>query len=215
VIATIQRLSRRIDPLFLEKVIYIQEVTNDMLRNEELMQGWCEELNNILNTDQLAGTVYEVSPVKSEETEFYNIQIVKRTHGIYNEQLMQKEFFNSAEYRSMVELGKQLSGLIEDGAYVQRGERKCDIFSFKQAMEWLLDESKRGQAIQRYKGLGEMNPDQLYETTLNSNTRRLLQVQIEDVVAADEVFTTLMGDQVEPRRDFIESNALSVANLDV
>jgi DNA gyrase subunit B len=215
VMATIKRLSRRIDPEVLEKLIYVQALKKDDLRKEETMKAWCQEVEARLNVGQAVGTRFEITAECSTDSDTHNIQIIKRTHGIVTIQIIQSEFFDSAEYTSMVELGKQLDGLIGDDAYIQRGERKQEINSFRQAMDWLMEESKRGQNIQRYKGLGEMNPDQLYETTLNSDTRRLLQVQIEDVVAADQVFTTLMGDHVEPRRDFIEQNALSVANLDV
>ena len=132
-----------------------------------------------------------------------------------SEQNITRDFFASPEYEHIKSLGQQLDGLLSAGAFVQRGERKESVNSFKQALIWLMDEAKRGQSIQRYKGLGEMNPEQLWETTLDSENRRLLQVQIEDAVGADDIFTTLMGDQVEPRRDFIEKNALSVSNLDV
>ena len=105
--------------------------------------------------------------------------------------------------------------MFSEGSYMQMGERQHPVLNFKQAFEWMMKEIKKGQHIQRYKGLGEMNPEQLWETTLDSNNRRLLQVRIEDVIAADQIFTTLMGDVVEPRRDFIVKNALDVTNLDV
>jgi len=215
VMATIQRLSRRISPEILEKVIYIQSLNKESLNNKESITQWCEELQARMNDDQNASIKFDIRHNPVEDSDAFNIVVIKHLHGISHEQIIQSEFFESAEYRSMTDLGKKLDGLLDDDAFVQRGERKCEVSSFKQMMSWLMEESKRGMNIQRYKGLGEMNPEQLYETTLNMDQRRLLQVTIEDVVAADEVFTTLMGDHVEPRRDFIEKNALAVANLDV
>jgi DNA gyrase subunit B len=137
------------------------------------------------------------------------------THGLEHRLSITPEFFASAEYRSLAALGENIVDLLEAGSYVQRGEKTQPVTSFREALVWLQSEARRGLHIQRYKGLGEMNPEQLAETTMNPDTRRLLQVRVEDAVAADEIFTTLMGDHVEPRRDFIEQNALAVANLDV
>jgi DNA gyrase subunit B len=142
--------------------------------------------------------------------------VVQRTeHGTATDKLLTREFFESAEYRRICELGSTLAGLIGPGATVSRGDEHLEVASFREAMRWLFDQARKGQSIQRYKGLGEMNPAQLWDTTINPETRRLTQVRIDDAIAADEIFTTLMGDQVEPRREFIEKNALAVVNLDI
>jgi DNA gyrase subunit B len=124
-------------------------------------------------------------------------------------------FFDSADYKKIIAMGEKLQGLLAEDAYIAKGDKKKEISDFKSALDWLMEEAKRGQHIQRYKGLGEMNPEQLWDTTMNPQTRRLLRVRIEDAIGADLVFTTLMGDEVEPRREFIEKNALTVENLDI
>ena len=123
--------------------------------------------------------------------------------------------FDGGELRALYQAANLLHGLVREGATINRGAKSIEVTSFAQAQAWLLEEAKRGRQIQRFKGLGEMNPEQLWDTTVNPDTRRLLQVRIEDAVAADQIFSTLMGDVVEPRRDFIEDNALKVANLDI
>ena len=119
------------------------------------------------------------------------------------------------EYKKLVHFGKTVSDLFEEGTSLLIGDKTIQVSNFKEAFGLLMKEARKGQQIQRYKGLGEMNPEQLWETTLDADNRRLLQVRIEDVIGADDVFTTLMGDEVEPRRQFIEKNALEVSNLDV
>ena len=141
--------------------------------------------------------------------------IERRHHGITTTQLLPAAFFAGAEFKPIRDVAEQLAGLIQDGAEIRRGSNATPVGDFAQVRGWLLEEAKKGRTIQRFKGLGEMNPEQLWETTVNPETRRLLQVSIEDAVAADQIFSTLMGDVVEPRREFIEQNALRVSNLDV
>ncbi len=216
VMAAIHRLARRYNFSALERMLYMQALEEVDRHDMAKMQAWCEELEERINSHQKAGERYEIEVARDADHEAFTIHVRRLTHGILSsDQQIPSEFFASAEYGRMVALGEQLDGLFGNGAYVQRGEKKNEISSFKRFMEWIMDEAKRGRHIQRYKGLGEMNPEQLWETTMNPDTRRMLQVQIEDAVAADEIFTTLMGDQVEPRRDFIETNALSASNLDI
>jgi DNA gyrase subunit B len=129
--------------------------------------------------------------------------------------LINSDLILSSDYRKLTDFGYKLKQLIKTGAYVQREDKKQAINSFEQAMNWLIAEAKKGQSIQRYKGLGEMNPDQLWETTMDPAQRCLLQVRVEDAVMADKIFTTLMGDEVEPRRKFIEDNAAEAENIDI
>ena len=216
VIASIGRLARRYNQTILERMLYMPALAVEDVNDTEKVHAWCTELEQRVNSNQKAGERYELTVARQEDQEGFVLQVKRLTHGIISgEQQIPSEFFASAEYGRMNELGAQLDGLLGEDAFVQRGEKTQLASSFKQAVEWLMDEAKRGQHIQRYKGLGEMNPDQLWETTMDPESRRMLQVRIEDAVAADEIFTTLMGDHVEPRREFIEHNALAVANLDV
>ena len=153
--------------------------------------------------------------VDSEEAGEYRLRLEKLYHGNYSVSYMDRDFLKGSDYVQIRQAADILKGLIKAGAYISRGEQKRNVTSFKQAIEWLLEEAKRGVNIQRYKGLGEMNPEQLWETTMDVTNRILLRVRIEDAISADEIFTTLMGDIVEPRRAFIEKNALGVKNLDV
>ena len=132
---------------------------------------------------------------------------------------IESDFVVSADYKVLENAAATFKGLLGEGAFIRRGEgervKEIAVQDFHHAMLWLREEAERGVSKQRYKGLGEMNPSQLWETTMDPTVRRLLKVQIEDAIAADQIFTTLMGDDVEPRRAFIESNALRAGNIDV
>jgi DNA gyrase subunit B len=199
----------------LEQLLYLPPVKHEDLANAAMLEGWSKQLEQRLNALGDKARSYRVELQVNAGGQPVRFNVFRTEHGLTTEKHLQKEFFDSVEYRKIAEYATALNGLIAGGAWVEKGEKREDVDSFEAAMNWLMDQAKKGQTIQRYKGLGEMNPEQLWETTVNPQTRRLIQVRIEDAVAADDLFTTLMGDQVEPRREFIEKNALAVANLDV
>jgi DNA gyrase subunit B len=215
--ALIARWSRRYDERVLRQMVYLPVMTREIMDDSAALDNWVKELVEQLDGRDDIAASYRGQAVQREddESEGFALEISRTHHGVTRTRRIQKEFFESGEYQRIAELGKDLLGLIGEGAFVKRGEKEQPIDSFRQAITWLMEEAKRGQSVQRYKGLGEMNPDQLWDTTVNPETRRLMQVKIEDAFNADEIFTTLMGDQVEPRREFIEQNALLVSNLDI
>jgi DNA gyrase subunit B len=213
--AIMRRWARRYDERLLEQLIYVPAVRPSDLDHAEFMRDWIRTLETQLNARTDGRPRFHVEQRSGSDGHSPRIVVRKTEHGRVTEKLLHREFFESAEYQRIAELARTLAGLIGEGASIARGNEREEISSFKQAMAWLFDQARKGQSIQRYKGLGEMNPEQLWETTIDPKSRRLLQVRIEDAVASDEIFTTLMGDQVEPRREFIEKNALEVANLDV
>ncbi|HEY7377660.1 MAG TPA: toprim domain-containing protein, partial [Steroidobacteraceae bacterium] len=213
--AIIKRWSRRYDERVLEQMVYLPELTAAAFDDVELLSAWCRQLDRRLNALDDATRTFRVALHSTSDGATQRIDVQRTEHGVSTTKHIQREFFDSAEYRRIAELGRTLADLIGEGAYVTKGDERHEVASFKDAMQWLLGQAKKGQTIQRYKGLGEMNPEQLWDTTINPESRRLMLVKIEDAVAADDIFTTLMGDQVEPRREFIEKNALAVANLDI
>ena len=212
---TIKRVSRQIPADILEKLIYSDVIEQTDFSDKAKVEAWTESINKLLEEQDGNGSIYSASiEHNAERNIFYPIFNI-RQHGIDKSYSCNYDFLQSKEFAAIESLNKAINGLMEEGAYVKRGEKVKSVTSFEEALEWLMAESKRGQYIQRYKGLGEMNPDQLWETTMDPETRRMLRVTIEDAIAADQLFNTLMGDHVEPRRNFIEDNALKVSNLDV
>jgi len=213
VTAVIGRLSNHYYPAFLKQLIFQTAIPE--LSDSTAITTWLATIEQYLNADLPTGTSYKLSvATKGEDAKPY-INVSYSRHGISTDFHIPGDFFDSSEYQRILTFAEKINGLFSEGAQVQRGERSEDVTDFAQAVKWLLTEARRGQYVQRYKGLGEMNPDQLWETTMDKSKRRLLQVKIEDAIAADEVFSTLMGDNVEPRREFIEKHALQATNLDI
>jgi DNA gyrase subunit B len=212
--AIVRRWARRYDERFLEQLLYVPVLNTESFDRIDTLRDWCRNLEQRLNTLDDVSRRYRVT-VETMAAGGHRVNLQRLEHGLTSEKHIPREFFESAEYLRIAELAQTLSDLMGPGAFIQRGDDRQDVASFKVAMNWLFEQAKKGQSIQRYKGLGEMNASQLWDTTINPETRRLMQVRIEDVVAADDIFTTLMGDAVEPRREFIEKNALQVSNLDV
>jgi DNA gyrase subunit B len=203
----IRRLSSRYDESLLRAIHQIGDINLD---SEDSTKNYLEQLKTFMNQDNIN---FELK--HDEENKKYSIEINQFVHGNLNTSNIDSEFLLSGEYKQIIKTSLLTKGLIGPGAVISRGEKSKNIESFQEAIEWMLQEARNTLNVQRYKGLGEMNPEQLWETTMDPSVRRLLKVTIEDTQIVEETFTELMGDNVEPRRKFIESNALAVSNLDI
>ncbi|WP_067867885.1 DNA topoisomerase (ATP-hydrolyzing) subunit B [Neptuniibacter marinus] len=216
VIRTINRMSRVYPFALLKSLLNVAvPFPRETMTDQSAVAEWCDAFDDALAGFSDKAVSYQCVVVEDKEHSNFVPKVMMLQHGVSHDYILNEEFFASREYSSIIKMAGTLAGLLEDGAYLQRGERTREITDFEEGLNWLLDLSRRGHYIQRYKGLGEMNPEQLWETTMDPESRRMLQVTIEDAITADQLFTTLMGDEVEPRRNFIEANALQVANLDV
>ena len=205
--AVIDRLSRVMESTVLHALMQVPKLD---LSSVEAAGESAQYLSGLINSREL-----RISVVPDTRLEGYKLEIERHIHGNAYYSNLDRDFIESGDYTQILKAGQVLQGLVGEGASIRRGEKRMPIFGFKQALDWLLEEVRKNMGIQRYKGLGEMNPEQLWETTMDPSTRRLLRVQIDDAITSDEIFTTLMGDDVEPRRAFIETNALGVTNLDI
>ena len=210
----ITRLSRYYPEPLLQGLVYQPQLTVELMHSASAVENWANAFVACLTEKETEAHLYSARTQFNSERQVYEAVITVRKHGIDTDYFINFDFVTGNEFAKISTFGQQVNGLLEEGAYVTRGEKTQPVQSFEQAVEWLMKESRRGLEIQRYKGLGEMNAEQLWETTMDPNARRMLKVSIKDAVAADQLFTTLMGDEVEPRREFIEMNALR-ANLDV
>ncbi|MBI2509497.1 MAG: DNA gyrase subunit B, partial [Betaproteobacteria bacterium] len=206
--AVIQRVGRLIDEDVLHALL--RQPTALDLSDEKAAQKSAKALAALL-----ADRDMRVEAKFDDKSERYVLAVSRTQHGIVHHSYIDVDFVQSGDYAQIQRTAKVLQGFLSEGAYVKRGEKRQPIAEFREAIDWLLGEVQHGVSVQRYKGLGEMNPEQLWETTMDPKTRRLLKTRVEDAISAEEIFSTLMGDQVEPRRNFIEANALGVRNLDI
>ena len=206
--AVIGRVSRLVDEEVLHALLKQPTVLD--LADEKEAQKSAAALNSLL-----VGQNIRIEAKFDEKNERYALAISRTQHGIVHHRIIDADFIQSGDYAQILRTAQVLQGLLGAGAYIKRGEHQQPVRELRDAIEWVLAEVQRGISVQRYKGLGEMNPEQLWETTMDPKTRRLLRTQIEDAISADEIFATLMGDAVEPRRNFIETNALGARNLDI
>ncbi len=213
--AVIKRLSSRYDAAFLEALIHVERFDPAFFDAPSLYAAWAARVEAFLNQSASPAYSFTVSVGEAIEGGRPPLAVTRSVHGIPEPREVPGDFFLSTDYGRIATFAERVRDLLEAGAYVRRGERRREISGFGEGLQWLMDDAGRGYHRQRYKGLGEMNPDQLWETTMNPETRRLLQVNIEDAIMADQIFATLMGDQVEPRREFIDRNALAAENIDI
>ncbi|KAA3620998.1 MAG: DNA topoisomerase (ATP-hydrolyzing) subunit B [Proteobacteria bacterium] len=211
--ALIARLSRKYSRSILEQLLRMESVESTMLLDHDAAREFGERLLAGLEKDPLSR--YRLEIIADGMRDGYEVVVETEKYSSRHMTRIDRDFLESGEYRKMMAYQSAQNAELRFPLKVTRGEKEMTAENFQQALDWLMAEAKRGMSIQRYKGLGEMNPEQLWETTMDISVRRLSQVTIEDAVGADEIFTTLMGDQVEPRRHFIEQNAFSVLNLDV
>ncbi|MBD3647325.1 MAG: DNA gyrase subunit B, partial [Pseudomonadales bacterium] len=211
----IKRLERVFPVEVLDAMIYTPRLETSVLESEAGVREWLTSLDEEMSRHSTSRTQYLMEVSEDHERHLFYPCVAVLHHGVRREYVFTRDFFLSSDYRDFVNFGEEIQALVADDGIVKKGDKQEPVNSIKQALDWLQAEALRGQSRQRYKGLGEMNPDQLWDTTMNPASRSMLRVTIEDAIAADQVFNTLMGDQVEPRREFIEANALAVANLDV
>ncbi|PZP63816.1 MULTISPECIES: DNA topoisomerase (ATP-hydrolyzing) subunit B [Pseudoxanthomonas] len=211
----IGRNAHRFDTTLLEALIDAAPVDALVGLSDDALRGELAKLEASLNSGSVGSPRYTLELQPANDQRPAALLSHRRHMGEELTQVLPLSSFETGELRAVRDVAAQLHGLVREGAQIQRGARSQEVSSFAQAQAWLLEEAKKGRQIQRFKGLGEMNPEQLWDTTVNPDTRRMLQVRIEDAVAADEIFSTLMGDVVEPRREFIDANALKVTNLDI